>query len=144
MDIREGTHSCLCLQPGPRYGHFQLKGDKLKARRGERAVTIASVQEGQKVKEGYSREEVQIEFPQQFLFVDRVYVLFGFRLNRGRLVDLQLHFLFGHGGEEGGGESGGCGVNVGVDGGYLSWWGRTRCKCIVVRTECERALAGNL
>ena len=42
---------------------------------------------------------MQIEFPQQFLLVDRTHNFF--RLNEVRLVDLQLLFLFGHGREEG-------------------------------------------
>ena len=46
---------------------FQLKGSKLKTRRGGRRVTIASVQKREKED---SRKEVQIEFPQQFLLVD--------------------------------------------------------------------------
>jgi len=44
---------------------------------------------------------VPVEFPQEFLLVDRVTVLFC-PLNGTRLVELDLFFFFGHGwGEKG-------------------------------------------
>ena len=136
VDSEGRAYSYACLQRGLRYGRFQLKGNKLKVRRGGRRVTIASVQEREKEKKGDSRKEVQIEFPQQFLLVDCTRGFF-FRLNRVRLVDLQLFFLFGHGGEEGERQERGWGMDVGFDRGYLSWGRGTCCEYIVMPTECR-------
>ena len=81
-----------------------------------RRITIASVQEREKEKKGHSREEVQIEFPQQFLLVDRTRGFILFHLNGVRLVDLQLFLLVGHGREEGEEQEGGGGRTLALIG----------------------------
>ena len=91
-----GTHSCVCLRRDPQYERFRLKNNERKASEGEREkVTVASIHEGEEEKKSHPRKEIQIDFPQQFLFVNTITAFFC-RLSGARLVDLHRLFLFGH------------------------------------------------
>ena len=59
-------------------------------------VTVASIQEGEKEKDSQPRNEMPINFPQEFLLVDRVPTFFCY-LSKTRLVEGGLFLFSGHG-----------------------------------------------
>ena len=58
----------------------------------EEGRTVDPVQKGEKEEETHSRKKVQVEFPQEFLFIDSIFTLF-----QCGDVDLFSFSLFGHG-----------------------------------------------
>ena len=73
-----------------------MSGRRAKERK---RITIAPVQEREEEEKGQARNEMPIEFPQQFLLVDGIPALV-YRMIRGGLLDLCRYFLFGHGWRE--------------------------------------------
>ena len=69
---RGETYSCEDLWPGLRCAHFRLEKDEEMAERGEREITVAPVQEGEKEEEREAGDKMPVEFPQQLLLVDRI------------------------------------------------------------------------
>ena len=73
--------------------------------RGER-FTVGTIQEREEEKNGHPREQMQIDFPQEFLLVDPIPALYR-HVIRVRPLDFCLFFFFGHSWRErkaGGGE----------------------------------------
>jgi len=89
------------LRPNPQCEHFQLEEDERKARKGkgERRVTIAPIHEREKEQKSQPRNEMPIEFPQEFLLVNSILALF-YRANWTLFPELCLIFLLGHGWRE--------------------------------------------
>jgi len=72
---------------------------KKKGKERTRRVTIAPIHEREKEEKSQPRNEMPIEFPQEFLLVDPILALF-YRASRSLFLELCLIFLLGHGWRE--------------------------------------------
>jgi len=95
-DAVEGrTHVCICGQTLDTGISNWEKMSKRQGKERTRRVTIAPIHEREKEQKSQPRNEMPIEFPQEFLLVDSILALF-YRANWTLFPELCLIFLLGH------------------------------------------------